>query len=136
MIAIGSANAAPTTRPKTIPSGSELTFFENQPISTPAMRPLKVDPMTMPTIRDDTSGDETSADNPSKIPRTPPSTRPNRGLFMIAPEGLPSSTAIRGVFFRISPKTASRRERSDKRGRAGSPFGGGFRRVGLARGFL
>src|SRR5438874_12236356 len=87
MIAIGRASAAPTMRPKRIPNGSEFTFFENHPTSTPAMRPLKVEPITIPTICDDTSGDDRSADSPSKMPRMPPSTRPNTGLFMISPGG-------------------------------------------------
>src|SRR6476469_5059452 len=95
MIAIGSASAAPTMRPKATPRGSEFTFFANQPINTPAISPLKVDPITIPAICDDTSGEETSAESPSNIPRMPPSTRPNTGLFMkVSTRGSHLCTAI------------------------------------------
>src|SRR5688572_14858879 len=73
----------PTTVPKRMPSGSEFTLRANQPIAAPAMIPLTVDPMTMPTMPGAVSGADTSAESPSKIPRTPPSSMPNTGLFMI-----------------------------------------------------
>src|SRR5262245_41068773 len=78
------ASARPTARPKAIATPRDCVFLANQPISTPVISPLMVDPMTMPTIPALTSGSlgaEMSAERPSKIPSTPPSTRPRMGLL-------------------------------------------------------
>ncbi len=53
-----------------------------QPISTPATRPLPIDPSTIPTMPGATSGAERSAVKPSTAPRTPPASRPSIGLSM------------------------------------------------------
>src|SRR5688572_24764482 len=68
-----------------MPSGRERNLFAKKPISTPATRPLNVEPITMPTISGRTAGAENHADIPSKIPRKPPSSSPNTGLFIRSP---------------------------------------------------
>ena len=58
----------------------------------PAMTPLNVEPITMPTMFGASCGAEISADRPSKLPRNPPSSIANTGLF-IAPSNRLISTA-------------------------------------------
>src|SRR5262245_31369169 len=49
----------------------------------PAMRPLIIEPMTMPGSSGIVSGADSGAVRPSKTPRTPPSTRPRSHLFIV-----------------------------------------------------
>src|SRR3954468_9556620 len=74
------AKNPPTIRPTIVPATSECTFVANRPMITPASRPLTVEPITMPTIWERTSGVK-SAVRPSKMPRKPPRSVANRGLF-------------------------------------------------------
>src|ERR1700682_2150699 len=81
MAAIAAASAMPTTSPNRMPYASEFTLFANQPIKTPAITPLMVDPITMPIIPGRTSG-VNQAVSPSRIPSSPPRTNPKIGLFI------------------------------------------------------
>ncbi len=68
-----------------MPSGSERTFRAKTPIRIPVMSPFTVDPVTICRMYGFVSGAESSADIPSKIPRTPPSVSPSSGLFIRPP---------------------------------------------------
>ena len=70
-----------TTTPKTITAARDRTFFAKKPIKTPTIKPLNVDPITIPIISGRVSGADTSADKPSNTPSTPPSNIANRGFF-------------------------------------------------------
>src|SRR3954470_11364613 len=74
------AKKPPTIRPTSVPATSECTLVANKPMITPVSRPLIVEPITMPTICERTSG-VNSAVRPSKMPRKPPRSVANRGLF-------------------------------------------------------
>src|SRR5688500_1305610 len=79
------AKNAPMISPAIRPARSDGTLFANHPMSTPAMTPLNVDPMTIPTMSGATSGAEIRADRPSNTPRMPPSTSPSIGFFITPP---------------------------------------------------
>src|SRR5690349_13801428 len=87
MAATAYARISPIPNPKMMPAKSEFTFREKYPISTPAISPLKVDPITMVNICERTAG-VNHAVSPSKIPRMPPTTNPNTTLFMLPPCGI------------------------------------------------
>src|SRR6476659_760820 len=68
----------------------------------PASRPLMDEPITIPAISPETSGDETSAERPSKAPRTTPTMRPVTGrLSMFSPSPFHSTSAA-NPFCRIA----------------------------------
>src|SRR5438094_5516472 len=86
------ARIAPTTRPKMIPAGVDCTFRANQPAAHPAIIPLIVEPMIIPTIPARTSG-VNHAGPPSSAPRIAPSKRPSVILFITSPPQAYSTSA-------------------------------------------
>src|SRR5688572_12120548 len=88
-MAIRNAKKAPISRPTSMALPSDGLRDEYQPIRTPAIRPLKVEPMTIDMICGAVSGAENRAVSPSNAPRTAPSRSPSRGLLIIIPGALP-----------------------------------------------
>src|SRR6516225_3688464 len=83
MAATRKARNAPMANPKAMPKGKDRTLRANHPMSTPAINPLKVEPMTIPINCARTSG-VNQAVNPSMAPRTVPSRTPSQILFMFS----------------------------------------------------
>src|ERR1700735_3038825 len=76
-----------------MPSASECTFLAKNPIRTPAIIPLIVEPTTMLRSCDRTSGVNQDV-NPSKIPNTPPRINPYTTLFIPGLLGRPYAALI------------------------------------------
>src|ERR1700674_1656508 len=81
MAAMASASSAPTPRPNRMPSGSDFTFREKNPMRMPPTNPLNVDPIMMVAISGRTSG-VNQAVPPSMAPNTVPSRSPSSTLFI------------------------------------------------------
>src|SRR5262245_62102616 len=102
-----------------MPRGREFTLRANHPIRTPAITPLMVEPITMPTIWGLAAGAKRAV-RPSKIPRIPPRTRPKTGLLMRPSCGLYLTRERRFLEVRSdsgapSPANLSAQEEKDRR---------------------
>src|SRR6478609_8422644 len=67
--------------------GKRVTLRAKMPMSTPAIRPLIMEPITMPTIPARTAG-VNQAVRPSRMPKTPPRTKPSTILLLMSAHSL------------------------------------------------
>src|SRR5438105_9558578 len=79
-----------------MPQVVECTLRANQPLSTPTIMPLIVDPIRMPPIAERASG-VNQAVAPSMTPRIAPKTSPTTILFIKASLPPPSYSAFAAV---------------------------------------
>src|SRR5262249_51530068 len=99
----------PIPKPNRSPSGRELNLREKKPVATPAMSPLTVEPITMPTMPFCTTGSlgaETSAERPSSAPSAAPRRSPGMGFLMGFSKSVVRPAPGRPSFYSALPATS------------------------------